>query len=118
MIDFDLHFPRYTEDSPEVPIWCLTPHSNHLIHRFFDTSPLSPSGRYLAAFQLPDHDAPPKPGDRGNVVLVDLQTGEERIVPSSPVQCSVSPVDTVKTKSRVDGSYSTPSETGTLSVSP
>ncbi|MBQ6597315.1 MAG: hypothetical protein IJH79_07165, partial [Lentisphaeria bacterium] len=80
MIDFNLHFPRYTEDSPEVPIWCLTPHSNQMIHRFFDTSPLSPSGRYLAAFQLPDHDAPPKPGDQGNVVLVDLQTGEERVV--------------------------------------
>ncbi|MBR2434200.1 MAG: hypothetical protein IKB22_01895, partial [Lentisphaeria bacterium] len=80
MIDFDLHFPRYIEDSPEVPIWCLTPHSNNIIHRFFDTRPLSPSGRYLAVFQLPDHDAIPKPGERGNVILVDLQTGNERIV--------------------------------------
>lgn len=80
MIDFELNFPRYTEGESEVPVWCLTPHSNQLIHRFFDTSPLSPSGRYLAVFQLPDHDDYPKPGDRGNVVLVDLQTGEERIV--------------------------------------
>ena len=34
MIDFDLNFPRYSEETPEVPIWCLTPHSNQLIHRF------------------------------------------------------------------------------------
>ena len=80
MIDFDRNFPRYTEGSPEVPIWSLTQHSRHLIHRFFDTKPLSPSGRYLAVFQLPDQDCVPQPGDRGNVVLVDLQTGEERIV--------------------------------------
>ena len=82
MIDFDLHFPRYTEDSPIVPIWCLTPHSNHVIHRFFDTSPLSPSGRYLAVFQLPDHDKAPKPGDRGNVVLVDLLRDRTNRIPA------------------------------------
>ena len=80
MIDFDRNFPRCTEGSPEVPIWCLTPRADNLIHRFFDTPPLSPSGRYLAVFRLPDHDCTPKPGDRGNVVLIDLQTGEERIV--------------------------------------
>ena len=67
MIDFDLNFSRYTEDSPEVPIWCLTPNSKHLIHRFFDTSPLSPSGRYLAVFQLPEHDAIPNRGGRRNL---------------------------------------------------
>lgn len=80
MIDFDRNFLRCTEGSPEVPIWCLTPQSHNMIHRFFDTSPLSPSGRYLAVFQLPDQDNIPRPGDRGNVVLVDLQTGEQRIV--------------------------------------
>ena len=80
MIDLDLNFPRYTAGSPEVPIWCLTQPGKNLIHRFFDTQPLSPSGRYLAVFQLPDHDCIPKPGDRGNVVLIDLQTGTERVV--------------------------------------
>ncbi|MBO7153924.1 MAG: hypothetical protein J6W67_08995 [Lentisphaeria bacterium] len=80
MIDFDLNFPRYTDGSPEVPVWCLTPNSKQMIHRFFDTSPLSPSGRYLAVFQMPDHDGMPQAGDRRNVVLVDLHTGEERVV--------------------------------------
>ena len=80
MIDFDKNFSRYTEGSPEVPLWSLTSHAHNLIHRFFDTSPLSPSGRYLAVFRLPDYDCCPQPGDRGYVVLVDLHTGEERIV--------------------------------------
>ena len=57
MIDLDLNFPRYTAGSPEVPIWCLTQPGKNLIHRFFDTQPLSPSGRYLAVFQLPEHGA-------------------------------------------------------------
>jgi hypothetical protein len=50
------------------------------IHRFFDTSALSPSGRYLALFQLPYENMSPKPGDAGQVVLVDLKTGKEKIV--------------------------------------
>lgn len=50
------------------------------IHRFFDTSPMSPSGRYLALFRFPEEDRAPKPGEVGHVVLVDRQTGKERIV--------------------------------------
>jgi hypothetical protein len=51
-----------------------------VIHRFFDTSPFSPSGRYLALFRLPFEDRLPAPGDAGQVLLVDLYTGEERVV--------------------------------------
>lgn len=79
MIDFDAKFPRYDYPSM-VPIWCLTPGTDNTIHRFFDTKPLSPSGRYLAVFQLPDRDDFPRPGDRGNIVLVDLETGEEKTI--------------------------------------
>ena len=80
MINFDRNFPRYTDYPAEVPVWCLTPKTPRVIHRFFDTSPLSPSGRYLAVFQLPEKDDFPRPGDRCSVVLIDLETGTERVI--------------------------------------
>ncbi len=73
-------FPRYTDYNPRVPIWCVTPNRPGCIHRFFDTSPISPSGRYLAVFQLPFEDRQPEPGEPGSIILVDLQTGEDRLV--------------------------------------
>ena len=47
------------------------------IHRFFDTSPISPSGKYIALFRLPYEDKSPIPGDEGQVVIVDLATKQE-----------------------------------------
>lgn len=73
-------FPRYEEFSPLVSVWCVTPNRNGCIHRFFDTPPISPSGRYLAVFQLPFENRQPKPGETGNVCVVDLETGEDRVV--------------------------------------
>jgi hypothetical protein len=57
--------------------------SGRIFHRFFDTSPLSPSGRYLALFRSPFEDRAPKPGEAGEVVLVDMKTGNERVVATS-----------------------------------
>jgi hypothetical protein len=57
--------------------------TSRIIHRFFDTSPISPSGRYLALFRFPDEHRSPKPGDAGEVVLVDLKMGTERTVAQS-----------------------------------
>ena len=82
-IDFaavDRAFPRYTEFSPEVPVWCLTPESTGYIHRFFDTSPTSPSGRYVGLTRLPTEDEVPPPGTAAEVVLIDLLTGTRRVV--------------------------------------
>ena len=76
----DQHFPRYTEHDPAVPIWCLTPGQGGCLHRFFDTSPLSPSGRYLGCIRLLQEERPPVPGEEAAVVVVDLATGEERVV--------------------------------------
>ena len=73
-------FPRYTDFSPLVPVWCVTPDRGGCIHRFFDTSPISPSGRYLAVFQLPFEDRQPLPGETGNICVIDLETGEDRVV--------------------------------------
>jgi len=74
------HFPRYTRFDPPVPIWCVTPASERTIHRFFDTSPFSPSGRYLGLTRLASERRLPEPGDVADVVLVDLRTGEQRAV--------------------------------------
>ena len=73
-------FPRFLEGNPAVPVWCVTPNTSRCLHRFFDTSPFSPSGRYLACFRLPFEDRLPEPGDTGEVVLVDLAEGTERVV--------------------------------------
>ncbi len=73
-------FPRYTTYDPKVPVWCLTLDTPGCIHRFFDTCPISPSGRYLAVFQLPFEDRQPLPGETGTVRVVDLETGENKAV--------------------------------------
>ena len=73
-------FPRYTDFDPKIPVWCVTPHHAGCMHRFFDTSPISPSGRYLAVFQLPFEDRQPKPGESGRVCVIDLQSGAHRVV--------------------------------------
>ena len=76
----DAHFPRYTAWDPVVPTWCVTPDIDHCIHRFHLSSPFSPSGRYLGLTRLPREDEYPAPGDVAEVVLVDLETGEQRVV--------------------------------------
>ncbi len=57
--------------------------TGRIIHRFFDTSPISPSGRYVGLFRLPNENRPPQPGEAGDVVLVDLTTGREHTVAQS-----------------------------------
>ncbi len=47
------------------------------IHRFFDTSPISPSGKYIAVFRLPYEDHAPAAGDEGEVVVLELATGRQ-----------------------------------------
>ncbi len=81
--DLDRSFPRYTQYDPAVPVWCVTPELPGAIHRFFDTSPISPSGRYLALTQLPAEDRLPAPGEPAGVVVVDLATGRARVVAES-----------------------------------
>ena len=73
-------FPRCMDFAPKVPVWCVTPNRAACIHRFFDTSPISPSGRYLAVFQLPFEDRQPEPGDVGHIVVIDLESGTDAVV--------------------------------------
>ncbi|MFW6457703.1 MAG: TolB family protein [Planctomycetota bacterium] len=80
MIEIHESFPRYEQYDPKVPVWCVTPDEGRIIHRFFDTSPFSPSGRYMALFRLPQEERLPEPGEKGEVILVDLATGEETVL--------------------------------------
>lgn len=75
-LDMDRIFPRYTEFDPAAPIWCITPEVDGCFHRFFDTSPISPSGRFVGLTRMPAEDRMPEPGEPAEVVLIDLATGE------------------------------------------
>ncbi len=76
-------FPPYDHFAPQVPVWCVTPHHRGCIHRFFDTSPFSPSGRNLAVFQMPFEDRQPRPGEKGWIRVIDLEAAENRVVAES-----------------------------------
>ena len=78
--DLNPPLPPYAGFDPLVPVWCATPECGGCIHRFFDTSPFSPSGQYLAVTRMPGEDRVPQPGDLAEIVLVDLHTGEPRVV--------------------------------------
>lgn len=57
--------------------------TGRVIHRFFDTSPISPSGKWLALFRMPYENKSPQPGDAGDVILVNMKTGKETVVAQS-----------------------------------
>ena len=73
-------FPRYSRYYPSVPVWCVTPDTSRTIHRFIDTSPFSPSGRYLGLTRLPSEERLPTPGEAAQIILVDLESGESRMI--------------------------------------
>ena len=73
-------FPVYDDYETLVPVSCVTPNEGRCIHRFFDTSPISPSGRLLALCRFPFEDRVPMAGDRATIVVVHLETGVEREV--------------------------------------
>ena len=90
--------------APTVPMWIASPPNVSSLHRFFDSSPFSPSGRYLAYTRMERDAEPLVDGDRAphggggarardgageegdedaqlaSVVVLSLVTGEERVV--------------------------------------
>lgn len=79
-LDFS-RFPAYAARPSLVPVARVA--TGRVIHRYIDTSPISPSGRYLAVFRLPNEESEPAPGEAGEVVVVDLVTAAERVVARS-----------------------------------
>jgi hypothetical protein len=74
-------FPEFAAACKSVRIVKIADHG--VIHRYFDTSPISPSGRYVALLRVPYENKPAQPGDAADVIVVDLQTGEERKIATS-----------------------------------
>jgi len=72
---------NHIQIAPGIPVKQVS--SGKVIHRFFDTSPLSPSGKFLALFRMPYENKSPQPGDTGDVIIVDMQTGKEMVVATS-----------------------------------
>ena len=80
-VEISNRFPSYAQFSPLVPVWRITPDDMPgCIHRFFDTSPVSPSGRYAGLTRLLDEARPPVFNDEAEIVVVDLQEGEAKAV--------------------------------------
>ncbi len=68
-------FEHYRDFTPLVPVVRVTDPRRASIHRFHDTSPISPSGRYLAVTEFWFDDRLPGPGDEALVVVIDLHDG-------------------------------------------
>ena len=61
-----------------LPCRIVSPPGEAVIHRFFDTSPFSPSGRYLGLTRFPTDSRLPRTGESADILLVDLDSGETR----------------------------------------
>jgi urease beta subunit len=69
-------FPSYTDFEPKIPVVCVTPGDCSAIHRFYDTSPISPSGIYIGLTRFYFEDRLPAPGDAAQVIVINLKTGK------------------------------------------
>ncbi|MFP4443251.1 MAG: TolB family protein [Spirochaetia bacterium] len=69
-------FPRITARNPRSDVRYLTPDLPGSWHRFFDTSPVSPSGRYLAVTSFPFEDRSPYHGEPAEAAVIDLEQGK------------------------------------------
>lgn len=66
-----------------VPLFIASDRGRPSIHRFYDTSPISPSGRFLAYLELPFEDRAPNEDDCATVIVVDLRSGQRREIGST-----------------------------------
>ena len=69
-------FRPYQPGKTAAPVTCVTPDDGFYIHTFYDVTPFSPSGRYLAVTRLPFQDHDPVLGETADVCVIDLQTRE------------------------------------------
>jgi hypothetical protein len=73
-------FPRYLDaNSSLIPSWILSSPNENTIHRFFDTSPFSPSGRFVGVTQMRvKENRQVHVGDVAEILIYDLYTGVTR----------------------------------------
>ncbi|MNZ25843.1 hypothetical protein D3C78_430170 [compost metagenome] len=77
MIEHLRNLKPYKKFSPKVPVYEATPENRAFIHRFYDTSPISPSGRYIAVTEFLFESRSPSAGDIAFVCVFDLATQSE-----------------------------------------
>jgi len=80
VLEYVRAFPRYKGFDPAVPVYCLTPARGGYIHRFFDSSPVSDCGRYVGLTRFPFEDRSPRPGDKADVLVLNLDTRTEQVI--------------------------------------
>jgi len=67
-----LRFEPNMHDDPACAVVAVTPPDQAHMHTYYDLTPWSPSGRYLASLRLPYEDREPAPGDQAEVCVIDL----------------------------------------------
>lgn len=70
-------FDSWIEPASGAVVYKITDGLKPTIHRFYDTSPISPSGRYIALTEFPFEDRLPTPGDQARVFVLELSTARE-----------------------------------------
>ncbi len=66
-----IQFRDYDDPSCAFPVKIITPDDGYYIHTFFDTDPISPSGRYVAVLKIPFQDQIPTSEDLAQVCIID-----------------------------------------------
>ena len=90
------NYKLYEPEKSLLPTWVVTPPDVSTIHRFFDSNPFSPSGRYLGLTRMPNVFEAEKQNKAAGitkddqlrnmaaeVIVLDLITGEEKMVAST-----------------------------------
>lgn len=55
---------------------CVTDFPGSYIHRFYDTSPISPSGHFIVVTKFPYENQRPVPGDEAEVQVVEISSNK------------------------------------------
>lgn len=66
-------FQVYHSEDQLAPVTRVTPQDGYYVHTYFDVTPFSPSGRYLAVSKLPFQDHIPDLGVAADVCVIDLK---------------------------------------------
>jgi len=66
-------FKPYRENDVLCPVYRVTPDDGYYLHSFYDICPWSPSQRFLACTKFPFQDREPRPGDRAEICVIDLE---------------------------------------------
>ncbi|PJC88037.1 hypothetical protein CSW98_02650 [Vibrio sp. HA2012] len=70
-------FERCKKFETRFPVYKITNSDDSCIHRFYDTSPISPSGKYIALCRFSRENTLPRFGEVAKVVVYDLSVGNE-----------------------------------------